>query len=225
MHEIGHTLRSKHESSEGVRRLTDRYHLDSQGRWHGEVRRWGLMGTGEWEGDPPGSAPTHMSSFTKEAANWLRYEWVETDGDYALTSLENQRIGGAVLALDDGQRRQTGCYYILEARDGDVPYGAPSSGVLVYSVCQDRGANQTTVDALVTYREVRADDGREWIESPTLYGAGEPDGVTEFVSENGGLRVRLLEESFSPYEAKVRVGLLAPFSRQWENQRTRTPSS
>ena len=204
-HEIGHTLRSKYPSQEGVRRLTDRYHRDDEGKWHGQVRGWGLMGTGEWQGEPRGTAPTHMSSYTKEAANWLHYEWAELDRDYTLVSLEHQGTGAAVLRVDDQQRFNAQCFYIVEARDADVAFGAPGSGVVIYHVCHDGATRQTTVDALITWREIQTADGREWIESPTLHGLSRPDGIKEYTNGAAGIRVSLLTESYSPYSATVRI--------------------
>ena len=95
-----------------------------------------------------------MSSYTKEAAGWLRYRQAELGQEYTLTALESQNAGDEVLILDEpGERGMetapTGSgdgtrsdYYILEARDRTQPYGAPETGVVIYHVTRDGSSGQ-----------------------------------------------------------------------------------
>ena len=85
----------------GLHRVSDRYQSDQPGRQLGHVGAWDLMGTGSRWGDPAGVAPTHMSSYTKEAAGWLRYLPAELGRHYRLEALENQSMGDHVLRVDD----------------------------------------------------------------------------------------------------------------------------
>ena len=204
-HEIGHTLHSKYALGDGYHRLRDRYHGDPSRRWYAQVRSWGLMGFGDLRGNPAGASPTHMCSYTKEAANWLHYVEAQTDRDYHLTALEHQGIGDAILRIDDPLSTDPLNYYIIEARDREALYGAPQTGVMVYHVTYDRQEERAEVHAIISSREIAAADGRLWAEYPTLYGVALSDGVKEYTIEGAGLRLTLLSESFSPYQATVRV--------------------
>jgi len=48
---------------------------------------------------------------------------------------------------------------------------------------------------------------------PTLHGVASPDGAREYII-SGGLRVRLLAESFWPYRATVRIERYSPRSAE-----------
>jgi len=164
------------------------------------------MGDGGRWGEPESSVPTHMSFYTKVAANWLRYTQAPWDEDIVLTALENQTLGDYVLTLDDPLSEDPLCYYIIEARDGEAPFGAPESGVVIYRVTYDRTAGHATVNALpgqhgfgMSYAAGHA------YQRSTLHGASAPEGATEYVNAPAGYKVTLLAESFQPYKAAIRI--------------------
>jgi len=206
VHELGHTLYGKYETRGGHNHLADRYDHGRPGQDYGHLGYWDLMGSGSRWGNPESTSPTHMSSYTKEAAGWLHYQAVSLGHNYRLISLENQRMGDTVLTLDDPLSDDPRCYYIIEARDSDAPFGAPESGVVIYHVAYDYQAGHAVVDALSAQTgdaEVRR-LGRTY-QHPTLRSAG------EYVIP-GGLVVRLLAESFFPYRAAVRIERCSPGS-------------
>ena len=163
------------------------------------------MGSGSRWGPLLGASPTHMSSYTKVEAGWLRYCEAMCGREYLLTALENQRASGCVLRFDDPLTDDPRYYYILEARDHDAYYGAPHSGVMVYHITHDSTARHAVVNTVRTEPERRVVDGLESTELPTLHGIGHPHGVTEYVNRMAGIRVRLLVESNSPYQASLRL--------------------
>lgn len=204
-HEIGHTIHSRHEIN-GLYRLGDRYNAPDPALRYGNVWYWGVMGYGSvWQGRP--DAPTHMTSYTKEAAGWLRYVSAEFGQDYTLQALEHQRMGDEVLVFTPPRGDDATEYYIIEARDSDVPFGAPYTGVVIYHVKRHPIFGFDVVDALV-YRDL--DGCLDPIDSlPTLWGVGQPDGVTRFTNVEAGFRVWLLGESFGPYSPTIRIERLA----------------
>ena len=213
VHELGHTLCVKGATASPYGRISDRYNYDDQpDRRYGEVGHWDLMGSGSRWGNPIGTSPTHMSSYTKEAAGWLHYGPASLDQNYELTALENQVMGDAVLTLDDPLSDDPLCYYILEARDSGAFFGAPESGVMLYHVTYDHQADHTVV-ATVGPQEggpsaIQSDVSHQ---RTTLHGAASAEGAREYIISDG-LRVRLLAESFSPYRATVRIERCSPGS-------------
>jgi len=164
------------------------------------------MASGSHWGNPDSTSPTHMSSYTKVAATWLRYTPASFDQDYVLTALENQRVGDAVLTVDDPLSSDPLCLYIIEARDSAVHFGAPECGVMIYHVTFNRAAGHPVVEIVSAGGDSGNTVGRRPpAQHPTLRGAGDPGGVTEYVNAPDGFRVRLLSESFSPYKATIRI--------------------
>ncbi len=205
VHELGHTLRARYQTEHGFCRIEDRYNDDASARINGQTGFWDVMGHGNHWGAPEGSAPTHMSSFSKEAAGWLGYVPAALYHDYELTSVEHQRTGDAVLILNDPFAADPTGFYILEARDADAPFGAPESGVVIYHVDTRSANGRVAVAPLSAQRGDTA--GERWgqrYQRPTLHGADDPEGAREYII-TGGLRVRLLAESFVPYRARVRI--------------------
>jgi M6 family metalloprotease-like protein len=191
VHELGHTLASKVLSPAGLR-LTDRYsYYNDPTRRYGDAGPWDVMGTGSRWGNPVGTSPTHMCSYTKVAAGWLHYAPAVVGQDYPLVALEHQRAGDAVLTFDDPASDDPQAHYILEARDADAFFGAPASGVMLYHVTYDHQANHAVVNTLGPQGGMQGNQ-------PTLHG-----GVAVYAG--AGIRVLLLAESFSPYRATVRV--------------------
>ena len=200
VHEIGHTLHASREASDEFGRIPDRY-----GQPIGYVGHWDLMGLGCLWGVPERTSPTQMSSYTKVAAGWLRYQAASEDRDYVLTSLENQKMGDGVLTVDDPLNDDPRDYYILEARDSEVFFGAPESGVMIYHITYDREAGRAVVEILNAQRGDREAQRMAHVyPRTTLHEAVNPQGATEYAIP-GGLVVRLLAESLSPYRATVRI--------------------
>ena len=206
VHEVGHTLYSKYTTPSGYHRILDRYEYDQPERRFGHVGLWDLMGTGSRWGNPEGKSPTQMSSYTKEAANWLRYTEASLDREYTLTALENQVMGDLVLRLDDPLSSDPSCYYIIEARDANVFFGAPESGVVIYHVTYDHRHGHAVVNA-ISSEGGEADSARPGLnfEHATLHGVNAPDGAREYVNASAGFKVTLVAESFSAYKATVRI--------------------
>jgi len=206
VHELGHTLHADAEVPGGFERIQDRYSDAEAGEDEEQNGFWDLMGHGEWWGITLGTAPTHMSSYTKVAAGWLRYAPAALGQDYVLTALENQAIGAEVLRLPDPASADPRCYYIIEARDGDVRFGAPGSGVVIYHVSYDAEDGHPLVEALSSQdgEATGSRNGRIY-QRATLHGTADPKGTSEYVNAAGGFKVTLLAESFSPYRATVRI--------------------
>ena len=183
VHELGHTLYARQSTFGGFKRLSDRY----DDRLGGQIGFWDLMGYGSRWGDPAGSSPTHMSSFTKESAGWLRYQGAIPDTTYVLTALECQRMGDAVLTVDDPLQQDPRFFYIIEARDHDAPYGAVKTGIVIYYVSYDRQADHAVVD-VVGVRYSSADGSSQ-----------------DSISLTGPLQLTILGESFAPYQVTVRI--------------------
>ena len=208
-HELGHTLCATNGGP--YHRLSDRYSHDQPGQRYGDVGRWDLMGSGSSWGDLLGTSPTHMSSYTKEAAGWLHYRPASLDQTYELTGLENQKMGDAVLALDDPLSDDPLSYYIIEARDSGAFFGAPESGVMLYHVAYDHQADHAVVDAVSPQQgDPSAIQSDLSYQRPTLHSAASADAAREYTNAVSGFRVVLLAESFSPYRATIRVESYSP---------------
>ncbi|MHB0857602.1 MAG: metallopeptidase domain-containing protein [Anaerolineae bacterium] len=147
-HEVGHTLYSQYKLFNKWQRISDRYNYQQPWGQYGNIDNWGLMGSGNWWGDPLASAPVHMSSFAKESAEWLSYTDATLDTSYTLTALERQQFGDSVLRLDDPTSADPNRFFILEARDASAPYGAPESGVVFYRVTWDAANSHHIVNSL-----------------------------------------------------------------------------
>jgi M6 family metalloprotease-like protein len=204
-HELGHTLYSKQASDHGIHRITDRYACRPSDCDQDDVALWDIMGYGSEAGAIRRTEPTHMSSYTKEAAGWLRYAPARLGETYTLMALEHQQAGDTILIVDDPLSDDPGAFYIVEARDGMTPFGAPSSGVMVYRVRPGRDGCGATLVALPEPPDPYPH--YEWYMGrtvPTLYRLGDPEGHT-VLELPGGLVVELLAESFAPYRVTVQV--------------------
>jgi hypothetical protein len=216
-HELGHTLHARHDAGADDR-LADRYTDPNAPASSGTVGFWDLMAIGSYWGAPAGSAPSQMSSYTKELAGWLRYRRAELGQEYTLTALESQNAGDEVLILGEPEARgmetaATGSgdgtrsdYYILEARDRTQPYGAPETGVVIYHVSRDGAEGQEIVEPVYCQNgePMGFANGTAYRHS-TLHGAAEGLLEARTYTLRGGVVIRLVAESFSPYRATVRV--------------------
>jgi hypothetical protein len=207
VHELGHTLYSRHLSPSGHHRITDRYNAAAYGPGldYGELRGWDVMAAGDYSGRLDSPPPIHMSSYTKVAANWLRQVSATLGVDVTLMALEHQGIGDTVLIMDYPLTDDPRSYFIVEARDRDTAYGPPQSGVVLYLVTYSDQKGHAVVN------QVHAADSAYAVWNlidrsvrPTLYGVGQPDGVTQ-IDLVGGYRVTLVSEQFQPYRATVRI--------------------
>jgi len=202
VHELGHTLRTRDDSGKPFARIPDRYESDRPGGRTGHVAHWDLMGLGVLGG----YSPTHMCSYTKEAAGWLRYVSASYGIGYALTAVEQQQMGDAALKLDDPLSEDARFFYIIEAREHDTFFGAPESGVVIYHVTYDEAEGHTIVDVTSTHDERGAGataanaDGHATLHLPTTH-----QGASEYVNAAAAFRVILVTESASPYRATVRI--------------------
>jgi M6 family metalloprotease-like protein len=210
-HEFGHTLYSK---TADFNKIGDRYNYDGKPlRQYGTISYWGLMGSGNWWGSPSGTDPTHMCGFTKEDAGWLRYRDMTMNTGYDQKSLENLNAGDFILRFDDPTSANPHDYMIVEPRDSDTgAYGAPATGVALYYVSYSNNhyvVNFMTTQQGIVYANASTISAGSnatkrtrsyWL--PTLYGAAS-GGPTEYIYPDAHLKVVLVEESFSPYSAKV----------------------
>jgi len=209
-HEFGHSLYSNNKIG-NFNRISDRYNYDGE-PWgqYGRIDQFGLMGSGNWWGNPSGTSPTHMSGFTKETANWLSYiDITKLDKSYTITSLENLKFGGNIYRLDDPRVANANFYYIIEARDSSVPFGYPESGVVIYAVGYDSANNHHVVNFLSPQNGTFFDtSGGKTYMRPTLNSIS-GDGST-FIHVPAKFYVKLESESTSPYTATVYVGEYDP---------------
>jgi M6 family metalloprotease-like protein len=209
-HEFGHTLYSKY-LIEGKPRITDRYNYDNQPtRQFGKIFQLGLMGEGNWWGTPSASEPMHMSGFTKEATEWLRYSDItEFEKIYTVNSLENLNFNDVIYRIDDPRYTNPNFYYIIEARDSSAPYGYAESGVVIYKVGYSTRDSHHIVNVMGAQSGPKTETyGSKWYVKPTLNSLS-GNGST-FISVPGRFYVSLSSESYSPYSANVYVGKYDP---------------
>jgi M6 family metalloprotease-like protein len=207
-HEVGHSLYSGNLLWDKFYRVSDRYNYSQPWGKYGNISNWGLMGSGNWWGDPMAAAPVQMSGFTKESAGWLSYLDGELDKEYTLTAVENQKAGGTVLRFDDPTSNDPNRYLILEARDAGAAFGAPESGVVLYQVTWDGANKHHIVNAISPQKGTTAGTGprdRSYLR-PTLRGAGDANAPTVFRSAAFKLEFQLVSESTaSGYGATVKL--------------------
>ena len=212
-HEVGHSLYSHNVLWTKYYNVSDRYNYDQPWGKYGNINNWGLMGAGNWWGDPQASAPVHMSGFTKESAEWLNYEDAKLGKAYNLNALENQRAGDTVLRIDDPLSVDPRRFFILEARDSGAPYGAPESGVVLYQVTWGGGHDHHVVNAFGPHAGGRVGSGpagRRFLR-PTFHGAGEVNAPTTRRWPGGKLEWTLKSESTANgYAAVVVTNIYTP---------------
>jgi len=213
VHEIGHSLYSRHLLHGKWNRISDRYNYQQPWGQFGQVGYWGLMGTGAWWGDPTASNPVHMTAFTKEGAGWLTYQDAEVGQQYTLTATENQDGAHTALRIDDPSTANPDCFLILEARQGGGWYGAPTDGVILYQVTRSAAAGANyVVNSMASQAGPRSGtgpDGQQYV-MPTLHGAG-AGGTTVFQSPSRHLQFVLHSETTAGgYSALVSVEPYTP---------------
>jgi hypothetical protein len=207
VHELGHTLYAREPGPFGQHRLTDRYNAVTyeKGLSYGDLGGWDVMARGCFSGRLCERLPVHMSSYTKVAANWLSFGSAPIGVDLTLASLEHQRIGDRVLSFDQLLFSDPRSIYFMEARDHDTAYGAPASGVVIYLLTYDDAHGHAVVSKLTRLGpDLGLGQLVDALSRPTLYGVGQPDGVTQ-IDLVGGYRVTLVSEQFQPYRATVRI--------------------
>jgi len=212
-HEVGHSLYSHNVLWTKHYKISDRYNYDQPWGKYGNINNWGLMGAGNWWGDPAASDPVHMSGFTKEAAEWLIYQDAKLGEEYDLTALENQTVGDTVLRIDDPTSIDPRRFFILEARDSAPQYGAPESGVVLYQVTWGGGHDHHVVNAIraaVGGAGGTGPGGRGYLR-PTFRGAGQANAPTTRRWPGGKLEWTLKSESNAGgYSAVVVTDVYTP---------------
>jgi M6 family metalloprotease-like protein len=159
-HEVGHSLYSRYLMFNKYNRISDRYNYSQPWGQYGRIDNWGLMGSGNWWGDPLASDPVHMSSFSKVSGGWLEFTDGELDERYTLTAVERQKYGDSVLRIDDPTVANPEWFYIIEARDASpTDFGAPESGVVIYHVGWNGGHKHHIVNNLLPQSGVTRSTG------------------------------------------------------------------
>lgn len=212
-HEVGHSLYSQYLIKGKFYRISDRYNYAQPWGQYGSIDNWGLMGSGNWWGDPRASWPVQMSGFTKVSAEWLSYLDGQLDEEYNLTAIEDQQAGGTVLRIDDPTSNDPSRYFILEARDSGAAYGAPETGVVLYLVAWDAANQHHVVNAISAGKGPTAGvgPGNRAYRRPTLRGAGDPNAPTVLQAPAYKIEFQLLSESTdSGYSARVQVATWEP---------------
>ncbi len=204
-HEFGHSLPSKYTlpAPQNFARIGDRYnYVGKPYGQYGELYDWSLMGYGMWwPGDA--TAPVQMDGFTKQAAGWLDYSKASLNQTYTLTAVEDMKKGDTVLTLDNPESRDPNDYYIIEAHDSSAAYGAPESGVTIYSVSGQGGhAVVNLVPSQVIPNKATNAQGLRYYK-PTLYSSS-----ATYESDAGEFQIKLLSDTGS--SAQVEIDDLRP---------------
>ncbi|MFO7916755.1 MAG: hypothetical protein R6V13_01595 [Anaerolineae bacterium] len=212
-HEVGHSLYSQYTLEQRHNKINDRYNYSEPWGKYGDINNWGLMGAGNWWGDPSAAEPVQMSGFSKEAAEWLNYVDAELGEKYTLTAIENQEYGDSVLRIDDPTSNNPRHFLILEARDSDAPYGAPESGVVLYQVSWDGSYEHYIVNAISAAAgpTIGTGPGERRYRRPTFRDAGDSDAPDVRRWPGGKLEWRLESESTADgYSAVVVTDIYTP---------------
>jgi len=206
VHEMGHSMYAKYLTYQNSYFVSDRYNYPQPWGRFGNISYWGLMGLGCLYGAKTGSAPTHMSSFEKESAEYLVYSDGELEKEYTLTALERQKAGGSILRYDDSTSADPNEFFILEARESGLAYGAPETGVVLYQVTWDATNKHHVVNAITPQKgatSANGPDGAAYFK-PTLRGAGDANAPTSYKVPSRHLEFVLKSESTaSGYSATV----------------------
>lgn len=149
-HETGHAMGRILVPGKGDGYLPDRYG-DKDGKH--SIGDWDLMGSGNWLGNPRGSNPDHMSSFSKKWLDWLKYSSVGY-GTYWINSLSTMNYGDGVTRFITANVTKINLtsYYIIETRTNNpaysrwdtsapIPYGY-SNALVLYEV-EEKDKNST----------------------------------------------------------------------------------
>lgn len=210
-HEVGHSLYARHRIYGQYTRIGDRYNYNEPYGQNGHIDNWGLMGTGNWWGDPLASNPVHMSAFSKEAAEWLEYTVAKLGDRYTLSALETSATSSA-LKIDDPTSAHPESYLILEARQSGGAFGAPETGVVLYQVRWAATHQHHVVNNITPLSGgvVATASGRQYLR-PTLHGAGSADGATEYKIPHWKLLLSLYgEDQSAGYSAVVGASVYTP---------------
>lgn len=211
-HEIGHSLYGRFKIYGLYDRIGDRYNYQEPYGQNGDISNWGLMGSGNWWGDPLASSPVHMSAFSKESAGWLKYTDVKLDEWYTLTPLENQANHNA-LKIDNPTGANPQAYILVEARQGGGAYGAPESGVVAYVVTWDGANKHHVVNNLnpTSGPTTATGVGNRTYDRPTLHDAEAAGGVSELKITPWRLKLTLhSEDTSNGYSAVVSTSVYTP---------------
>jgi len=211
-HEVGHSLYGRRALYGQFTNVGDRYNYQQPWGLNGDVSAWGLMGYGNWWGTPPASDPVHMCAYSKESAGWLSFTPATLGERYTLTALESQSGSATALQVDDPTSADPEAYFLAEARQAGVSYGAPESGVVLYKVTWDATNEHGVVNNLNSQTgAMRASAHGMSYDRPTLRSAGASDGVTIYRSVPERLEFTLQsEDSATGYAAVVSADVFTP---------------
>ncbi len=213
VHEVGHSLYSRHLMFNRLSRITDRYNYSQPWGNYGRIGSWGVMGSGNWWGDPLASIPVHMCGFSKVSGTWLDYLDAELGRRYTLTALERQTHGDTVLRVDDPTSMHAEHFFLVEARDATAAFGAPETGVVLYRVTYNNTHNYHVVNNLLPQSgtTVATGPGDRPYHRPTLRGAGAAGGVTLYRDVIRRIEFTLHSESTTGgYSAVVSANVFTP---------------
>ncbi len=209
-HEFGHSLYSRYVRPVNKNTISDRYNYASNDRQYGQVDYWDIMGSGSHWGPNDGEAPTQMSSFTKVAATWLEFYRGNVNQTYSVKALESMKKGDNVLTIDDPTSADPEAFYIIEARDSTLPFGAPESGVVLYKVRYEFSHHVVNIIAPQTVPNKATNTAGQDYTKPTLYNAVGPGST--YIDVPGKFEVKLMSQSDSPYSASVEVDPFNPMN-------------
>ncbi|MFC2083228.1 VWA domain-containing protein [Candidatus Bipolaricaulota bacterium] len=124
IHELCHVLgvlQFALEADDSFNWATPDIYLEKSKNRFGDVGAWDLMGSGSSSGQPSGTDPCYMSSYTREFLGWLEY------GDTLTYPASASQIVGSLGSLDFGDsifryRFSSTEYLILETRTNDGDY-------------------------------------------------------------------------------------------------------
>lgn len=220
-HEYGHDLG-----------LPDLYDFDDSNGESEGIGVWGLMGSGNWLGRPPGSSPSHLSAWSKYFLGWVnpikvtstllnkQLNQVETNDEvYMILDNPGDTPGYLDWSLSGAGK---GEYFLVENRNktGFDAY-LPGKGLLIWHIDESRENNDDETHKLVDLEEA---DGLNDLDNNTNRGdANDPwynniTGFTEATIPNSnfyngsasGVRVSDISAFASIMTANLILGWPAP---------------
>ena len=162
-HEVGHALGRILLPNKPPYYLPDLYGNKTVGSW-------GLMGSGNWNGNPRGSNPVHMSSFSKDWLGWLTNKSIDR-GTYWVNSLVTMDYGDSTTQyiLKDKPKIKFISYYLIETRTNNpayskwdtsapIPYGYNNALVLYQIELADKNYAVNYIANLIPWKGVPYED-------------------------------------------------------------------
>jgi len=163
---------------------------------------WSLMDKGLWNGDPPGSSPSHMEAWSKMKLGWLNGSRLAVANEGALTNYtveptETNSAGVKAIKIPVSSTSPPAQYYLIEVRAAiGFDQGLPATGVLI-----------TYVDEKAFQKKITVIDGH-----PSVPGLGDAtwDVGQIFTDERNNLAVAITGQAGNSYQVTVnRIGPIA----------------